>query len=72
MSATEDRRLWRALTGMHLLAGTTRDEEKTEHDGRRDTAIGMGVNSVEIASPEISLPGEAWNPEDRIYRNPAR
>ncbi|OAL43367.1 hypothetical protein IQ07DRAFT_650204 [Pyrenochaeta sp. DS3sAY3a] len=46
MSASEDRRIWRALTGLSLLEQITEDEEKEEHDRRRDTGIGMGRNSM--------------------------
>lgn len=46
MSAREDRRIWRALTGLSLLEQITEDEEKEEQDRRRDTGIGMGRNSM--------------------------
>lgn len=46
MSASEDRRIWRALTGLSILEQTPEDEEKEGYDRRRDTGVGMGRDSL--------------------------
>ncbi|KAF1942306.1 hypothetical protein EJ02DRAFT_345713 [Clathrospora elynae] len=52
MSASEDRRICRALTGLHLLnSGTGIDEEKSD-DGRRDTLVDGGDVLGRMATPK--------------------
>lgn len=51
MSAREERRLWRSITGVDLLSADLEDEEKAEDEGRRDTAISIGVIMKPIAAP---------------------
>ena len=64
LSASEDLRLWRRLTGVSLLYGPgVEDEEKVEHDGRRDIAIEMDSVPVSIAAPM-----SVWNPEGEAGR----
>ncbi|KAH7067946.1 hypothetical protein FB567DRAFT_634614 [Paraphoma chrysanthemicola] len=62
LSAREDARIWRGLTGLHLLeGGSLVDEEKQEEDRRRDTAISMGERSAR----RIALPARARDQEGR-------
>tara|TARA_R110002003_G_scaffold219_3_gene16474 strand:- start:10315 stop:10704 length:390 start_codon:yes stop_codon:yes gene_type:complete len=60
VSAREDARLWRGLTGLHLLKETLADEEKQEEDRRRDTAISMSVRSVR----RIAVPARTRDPRE--------
>jgi hypothetical protein len=55
MSAREDARLWRAVTGMGLLVGRAEDEEKAV-EGRRDTAVAMSVRS----GGTLEVPVRVW------------
>jgi hypothetical protein len=53
VSAAEDGRTCRALTGLHLLsAGTVDDVEKARSCGRRDTVIEMDHFVRGIATPK--------------------
>ena len=60
ISAAEDARVWRALTGLSLLeaGGAVDDEEKQEDEAERrsDTAISMGVRSER----RIAVPERMW------------
>jgi hypothetical protein len=62
MSAREDARLWRGVTGLGLLVTSVEDREKQEEDGRRDTAVAMSVRS----SRRITVPGKIWDPRRRV------
>jgi len=60
ISAAEDARVWRALTGLSLLeaGGVVDDEEKQEEEvERRDTAISMGVRS----GRRVAVPERMWH-----------
>jgi hypothetical protein len=51
MSAAEDGRTCRSLTGLHLLSGGTgNDVEKARSGGRRDTLVEMDAFSPRIAN----------------------
>jgi hypothetical protein len=61
MSAREDARLWRGVTGLGLLDADM-EEGKQEEDGRRDIAIAVSVRS----SRRIATPGRIWDPRRRL------
>jgi hypothetical protein len=61
VSAREDNRFWRDLTGLTLLNERVRDSENGEQDKRRDTAIGM-----------METDGEAGGRSENIQRGDRR
>jgi len=61
VSAREDARLWRAMTGLAQL-DDTEDEKKDEEDedfGRRDTIIELDIRQVGL----LAIPRRAWDPK---------
>jgi hypothetical protein len=53
MSAAEDGRTCRALTGLHLLSGDTVDDaEKPRSDGRKDTLMQTSSPTLGMITPK--------------------
>lgn len=52
ISAREDKRIWRNLTGLTLLNEGIREHADEEKAKRRDTAIGMETDEETSRSPE--------------------
>jgi hypothetical protein len=58
VSAREDARIWRALTGLSQLVDEERGQARKEECERRDTAASIGSNE----GREISRPERVWDP----------
>lgn len=54
LSASEDKKFLRRLTGLALLDGGLVDEEKSCKQGRRDTGVEMGSGRRDIESNGLS------------------
>jgi hypothetical protein len=69
MTASEDRRVMRQLTGLILLTGDVDDEEKAAEPAqvRRDAGVagldagGSGDQGVPARSEDIRIPGSSWS-----------
>jgi hypothetical protein len=67
ISARDDARLFRGLTGLeHLVdteAGEVEEKQEEEDDeGRRDTAVAMSVS-------QVVAPGRIWDPRWSLWRS---
>jgi hypothetical protein len=59
VSAREDARVWRALTGLSQLVDTERGPQRIQERDRRDTAVSMGSKEKR----GMMRPERAWDPQ---------
>jgi hypothetical protein len=67
VSARDDARLFRGMTGLGYLVDTETGEvekkqEEEDDEGRRDTAVAMSVS-------QVVAPGRIWDPRRSVRRS---